>query len=276
MVVDGKIIAKNIEGRIKREINKLEVAPRLAVILVGDDPASAVYTKKKEEAAKRVGIRFDLHHFLKTAPEEKVFELIDALNFDPEVNGIIIQLPLPPKIDSDALLNQVVPWKDVDGIGAESLSQLAFGEPYFVPAAAGAVLEVLKRSKVPIKGKHAVVVGAGRVAGHPISLALQRVGATITVATEHTKDLKTFTKQANILVSAVGKPYLISCSHVKKGAAVVDVGITRRGGKLLGDVDPQVTKVASLFTPVPGGIGPITVAKLLENTLFASSIQFIR
>ena len=273
MVINGKEIANIIEVRIKRDIAKTTIKPRLAVVLVGDDPASAVYVKRKFEAASRVGIRVDLHHFLKNAPEEKVFELLDKLNFDASVHGIIIQIPLPKHLDTDALLNYVVPWKDVDGIGAENLTGLAHGDPYFIPGAAGAVLEVLKKGRVSIPGKHAVVVGAGRVAGSPISSVLLKHGATVTMTTEHTKDLKLHTKKADILVSAAGVPGLITYSHVKKEAAVIDVGISRVKGKVLGDVDPKVATKASLFTPVPGGVGPITVAKLLENVVIASQIQ---
>jgi len=260
VIVNGVKIASRIERRISREIAEAGAEPNLAVVMAGSDPASEVYVGKKRTAAERAGIGFDLHHFLADVPEEKVYELLDRLNADPDVHGIIIQLPLPDHLETDALVNYVAPWKDVDGLG---------GAAEFLSPAAGAVLEILKNGKVPIKGKHAVVVGAGRVAGLPIASVLVQEGATVTVCQIHTQDLKSHTKSADILVSAAGKPGLISRSHVKKGAAVIDVGITRNGGRIRGDADPAAAEKAGLFTPVPGGVGPITVAKLLENTLTA-------
>ena len=266
MVVDGKKIAAQLERRLALGIEEAGSNPHLAVIMVGSDPASEVYVRKKQEAAERVGIRFDLHHFLAGVPEEKVFDLLDRLNADPDVHGIIIQLPLPRQLDIDALVNYVAPWKDVDGLG---------GAAEFISPTARAVLEILQRRKVSLKGKHAVVVGAGRVAGLPVASVLVQEGATVTVCQIHTRNLKSHTKRAEILVSAAGRPGLITRSHVKNGAVVIDVGISRKNGRICGDVDPAVEPVSRFITPVPGGVGPITVAKLLENTYTASQIKNI-
>ena len=260
MLIDGKKIAAEIEARIAKEIRTRKVRPHLAVVLVGDDPASRVYVGKKGEAAERVGIKFSLYELPKPSPKE-VLALIDQLNADRKVTGIIVQLPLPENLDEELTISHISPDKDVDGLG---------GNSRFTSATAGAVLEVLHRQKFTIAGAQAVVVGRGKVAGLPIAMALLANDATVTIAHSKTKNLAELTRQADILVSAVGKPAMTKPAMVKKGAAVVDVGISRVGGKLRGDVDPAVEKKARFLTPVPGGIGPLTVVKLLENVLLAS------
>ena len=260
MLIDGKKIAAEIEERLKKEVSRLKAKPHLAVVLVGDDPASRVYVGKKGEAAARIGITFSLYE-LPNPSQKDVMVLIDHLNADRKVNGIIVQLPLPKRLDEELIIGRISPDKDVDGLTERSL---------LVSATAGAVLEVLRRQKVKIVGVRAVVVGAGRVAGMPVYVALQRAGATVEICDIHTKDIPSFTQKADILVSAVGKPGLIKMGMVKEGAAVIDVGISRVNGKLRGDVEPAVEKKSRFLTPVPGGIGPITVVKLLENVVRAS------
>jgi len=265
MLIDGKKIAAQIETHLEKEIRRHKAKPHLAVVLVGDDPASRVYVRKKGEAAARVGIGFTLYE-ISHLSQKRILTLIDKLNSDPKVSGVIVQLPLSDELDEETIINHISADKDVDGLTPQSA---------FTPATAGAVLEVLRRQKVKIAGSHAVVVGRGKVAGLPIAHALLKGDATVTVAHSKTKDLHVFTSQADILVSAIGRAYLIKPSMVKKGAAVIDVGISRSGQKLAGDVDPAVESKARFMTPVPGGIGPLTVAKLLENTTQAYNLQNI-
>lgn len=265
MLIDGKKIAAQIESRLAKEVSRLKVKPHLAVVLVGDDPASAVYVRKKQEAAGRIGIDFSLYE-LSHPSRKEVLTLIDRLNADRRVSGIIVQLPLPKHLDEELIINRTSPDKDVDGLNTVS---------GFMPATAGAVLEALSNQKVKIKGNLATVVGAGRVAGGPIAKALKNAGAKVTVCDINTQNLSDYIKEADILVSAVGKPGLIKSAMVKEGAVVIDVGISRVGGKLRGDVDPAVEKKVRFLTPVPGGIGPLTVVKLLENVLFASKLNNI-
>ncbi|MEX2053402.1 MAG: bifunctional 5,10-methylenetetrahydrofolate dehydrogenase/5,10-methenyltetrahydrofolate cyclohydrolase [Patescibacteria group bacterium] len=259
MLVDGKKLAGLIEARIAKEIRGRKIKPRLAVVLVGNDPASAVYVRKKQEAAERVGIKFSLYK-LPHPSRKEVLALIDRLNADRKVGGIIVQLPLPPNLDEELIISHISPDKDVDGLTPQSR---------FTPATAGAVLEVLRSQRVKIAGSRAVVIGRGQVAGLPIALALLANDATVTIAHSKTKNLAELTKTADILVSAVGQAAMIKPAMVKRGAVVIDVGISRINGKLRGDIDPAVEKKARFLTPVPGGIGPLTVVKLLENVLLA-------
>jgi len=275
VLIDGREIADQIEYRVIKEIKTLSAKPHLAVVLVGDDSASRIYVHRKEEAARRVGIDFFLHELSANTSQEEVMKLVRALNADPQVNGIIVQLPLPEGFDEAVVLDCVSLNKDVDGISSRNLACLPFGTSIFVPATAAAVLEVLRSQKIKIIGSHAVVVGGGRVAGLPVALSLLGEGATITICADKTKNLGELTRGADILVSAVGRASLIKLAMVKRGVAVLDVGITRKENKLCGDVDPVVERAARFITPVPGGIGPVTVAKLLENTLKAWRLQNI-
>ena len=266
MLIDGKKIAAEIEARLAKEIRRRKAQPCLAVVLVGDDPASRVYVGKKGEAAGRIGIAFALYELPNPSPKEAL-SLIDRLNSDRSVNGIIVQLPLPKGFDEELTISHISPDKDVDGLT---------GKSPFISATAGAVLEVLRREKVKIAGSRAVVVGRGKVAGRPIASALLANNATVTIAHSKTKDLAAIMKSADILVAAVGRPAMIKPAMIKKGAAVIDVGISRIGGKLRGDVDPAVEKKSRFLTPVPGGIGPLTVVKLLENVFLAWKLQDTR
>ncbi len=288
MLVDGKKIAAQIEARLAKEVRTLRAQPHLVVVLVGDDPASAVYVRKKQEAAERVGIKFSLYTFASaklqpsgdedstlpaSSSQEEILTLIQRLNRDQNVSGIIVQLPLPEGLDEGLIISRISSEKDVDGLNPHSR---------FVPATAGAVLEVLRRQKVNISGARAVVIGRGKVAGMPIALALLANDATVTIAHSKTKNLAELTRQADILVSAVGQPHFIKPAMVKRGATVLDVGISRLpaqagvDGKLYGDVDPAVEKKARFLTPVPGGIGPLTVVNLLENIFHAWKLQHMR
>ena len=266
VLINGKKIAAQIEARLAKEIRTRKVRPHLAVVLVGNNPASRVYVGKKGEAAGRVGIDFSLHELSQPSLGE-ILILIDRLNTDRKVTGIIVQLPLPKNLDEELIINHISPDKDVDGLNPFSR---------FTPATAGAVLEVLHRQRIKIAGARAVVVGRGKVAGRPIALALLANDATVTIAHSKTRDLAAVTKQADILVSAVGRPMMIKPAMVKKGAVVIDVGISRIGGKLRGDVDPAVEKIARFLTPVPGGIGPLTVVKLLDNVFLSWKYQNTR
>ena len=269
MLIDGKKIAAEIEARLARDIRRLKAKPRLAVILVGDDPASAVYVRKKQEAAARVGVDFSLYVLPSSTNPSGLMKQVRKLANDPYVHGIVVQLPLPKQFNIDEILALIPPEKDVDALNNANPSGL-------IGATAGAVLEVLNRQKVKIAGSLTVVVGRGKVAGLPVAMALLANDATVTIAHSKTKNLVELTKQADILVSAVGKPAMITPAMVKKGAAVIDVGISRVEGKLRGDVDPAVEKKARFLTPVPGGIGPLTVVKLLENVFLAHKLQNTR
>jgi len=269
MLINGKKIAAQIETRLAKEIHRLKTKPRLAVVLFGDDSASTVYVRKKQEAAARVGIDFSLYTLPSSTNPSGLIKQVRSLAKDPHVHGIVVQLPLPEQFNTDEILALVPPEKDVDALNYANPSGL-------IGATAGAVLEVLHRQKVKISGARAVVVGRGKVAGRPIALALLANDATVTVAHSKTKNLAELTKQADILVSAVGRPAMIKPAMVKKGAAVIDVGISRIGGKLRGDVDPAVERKARFLTPVPGGIGPLTVVKLLEKVARASQLQSTR
>jgi methylenetetrahydrofolate dehydrogenase (NADP+)/methenyltetrahydrofolate cyclohydrolase len=269
MLIDGKKIAAQIEVRLAKEIRRRKAQPRLAVVLVGDDPASVVYVRKKQEAAARVRIDFSLYTLPSSTNPSGLMRQVRNLANDPHVHGIVVQLPLPKQFNTDEILALIPPEKDVDALNYANPSGL-------LAATAGAVLEVLRRQKIKIAGAQAVVVGRGKVAGLPIAMALLANDATVTIAHSKTKDLVELTKQADILVSAVGRPHFIKPAFVKESAAVIDVGISRIDGKLHGDVDPAVEKKAGFLTPVPGGIGPLTVVKLLENVLQAWKIQNIR
>ena len=269
MLIDGKKISAEIEARLAKEIRRLKAKPRLAVILVGDDPASAVYVRKKQEAAARVGVVFSLYTLPSSTNPSGLMRQVRKLANDPYVHGIVVQLPLPDRFNTDEILALIPPEKDVDALNSANPTGL-------ITATVGAVLEVLHRQKVKISGARAVVVGRGRVAGRPIALALLANDATVTIAHSKTRDLAAVTKQADILVSAVGRPMMIKPAMVKKGAVVIDVGISRIDGKLRGDVDPAVERKARFLTPVPGGIGPLTVVKLLENVFLSWKYQNTR
>jgi methylenetetrahydrofolate dehydrogenase (NADP+) / methenyltetrahydrofolate cyclohydrolase len=268
----GADLAARIRADVAREAEELGGAC-LATMLVGDDPASHVYVTKKHEAAEAAGIESRDHRLPASTPEEDVLALVDELNEDDGVDGILVQLPLPPAMDEARVTESVLPVKDVDGFHPVNQGHLLLDKPLHVPATAAGCMELLREHGVPLEGREAVVVGRSQIVGKPMSLLLLAANATVTICHSRTTDLAAQTRRADILVAAVGRPGLITPAMVKPGAAVVDVGITRAEHGLVGDVDPQVADVAGWMTPVPGGVGPMTIAMLLRSTLLAARFR---
>ncbi|OGT58286.1 MAG: bifunctional methylenetetrahydrofolate dehydrogenase/methenyltetrahydrofolate cyclohydrolase [Gammaproteobacteria bacterium RIFCSPHIGHO2_12_FULL_43_28] len=275
-LIDGKTYASALKDKIAATIAahmaKGAAQPGLAVILVGDDHASTVYVRNKREACEKVGIYSVYHHLPASITEEKLVKLIKTLNQDNAIDGILLQLPLPSHIDEYAALEHIDPRKDVDGFHAYNLGRLAQRRPLLRPCTPFGVMQLLDHIKQTYKGKHAVIVGASNIVGRPMALELLIAGTTVTICHRFTKDLAHYVKQADILVSAVGKPNLIKGEWIKPGATVIDVGINRLpDGTLTGDVEFTIAKErAAWITPVPGGVGPMTVAVLMQNTLTAA------
>lgn len=286
-ILDGKITADQIRTEIAAEVQRWcaagNPAPTLAAVLVGDDPASQVYVRNKEKACEKVGMQSRLIRRPAETTTSELLTLLSELNSDPTVNGILVQLPLPPQIDAQKVLDAASPLKDVDAFSPENVGLLVQGRPRFLPCTPHGVMQVLARYGHAVAGKHVVVVGRSDIVGKPLAnMLLQRdiglgrdyANATVTVCHSQSSNLPAITRSADILVAAVGKPRLITADMVKPGAVVIDVGINREGDKLVGDVDfDNVLQVASAITPVPGGIGPLTIAMLLRNTLSAAKLQ---
>jgi len=273
-ILDGKGTAEKIRKVLKEKIAKLDKKPCLAVIQVGNNPASSVYINIKSIACEDVGIISKKIHLKEDATEKELLAKLMELRGDDSVNGILVQLPLPKHINEYNIIKEVCYHKDVDGFNPINVGKYTIGKNAFVPCTPKGVIRLLDEYKIPVEGKNAVVVGRSNIVGRPLSILLLNRGATVTVCHSRTKDLAYHTKQADILVVAVGKPGLITKDMVKKGAVVVDVGTTKVDGKLKGDVDfENVKEVASYITPVPKGVGPMTVAMLLENTLQAYELQ---
>ena len=273
-IIDGIKIANEIKQQLKSEVEQLKkqtnLVPGLAIVLVGEDPASEIYVQKKIKTAEELGFLATIFSFSETEPESKVIAQIQKLNQDPRYSGIIVQLPLPKGFDKFKILDAVAKEKDVDGFGLFSQGLLFEGRAGFLPATARGILELIESTGTEIKGKNCVVVGRSLIVGQPVAKILQDKNATVTVCHSHTKNLEFFTKNADILVVAVGIPNFIKGSMVKAGSVVIDVGINKVNGKIVGDVDfSSVAKVANHLTPVPGGVGPLTVVSLLKNTLDA-------
>jgi methylenetetrahydrofolate dehydrogenase (NADP+)/methenyltetrahydrofolate cyclohydrolase len=269
-LIDGRAHALAIREELRRAVERHpdQRRPGITVIQVGDDPASTTYVKGKHRAAEEVGFKSAIEH-LHDITQADLQHRIAALAKDPTIDGILLQMPLPPGLDPDAALEQIPPHKDVDGLHPYNAGRLAQGNPTFIPATPLGVLELLRRERIDPTGKRAVIVGRSRLVGRPLALLLLQNHATVTIAHSHTVDLPALTRTADILVAATGKRGLITGEHVNPGAVVVDVGITRdpETGKLTGDVDrASVEPVAGALTPVPGGVGPMTVAMLLVNT----------
>ena len=271
-IIDGKAISQAVKDEIKArtaELSAKGITATLAVILVGEDPASQVYVKNKKKACEYCGIRSLSYELPSDTTEEKLLELIAELNEREDVNGILVQLPLPAGIDEDRVLDAISADKDVDGFHPVNVGKLSIGKKGFVSCTPAGVIQLLKRSNIEISGKECVVVGRSNIVGKPMSMLLLQENGTVTVCHSRTKDLKEVTKRADILVVAIGKPKFIDASYVREGAVVIDVGIHRMDdGKLCGDVDyASVEPVASAITPVPGGVGPMTIAMLMYNCL---------
>ena len=275
-ILDGKGLAKKIQTRLQEEIAQQvpvkKRSPGLAVLMVGDNPASAVYVRNKERACERIGMKSFGKHFPTSTTQEELEGVIQELNQDPQVDGILVQLPLPDHFDSVALLHTIAPEKDADGLHPLNLGKLVRGEKGLRSCTPAGVMEILAEYDIPIEGKKAVVVGRSILVGKPIALMLLEKNATVTIAHSRTVNLGEVTREADILIAAVGIPEMITADMVKPDAVVIDVGINRLPsengkGKLVGDVAyEQVKEVASYITPVPGGVGPMTVTMLLQNT----------
>lgn len=273
-IIDGKAISTQIKEEVKDKVSKLKEEGReitLAVIQVGEDPASTVYVGNKKKACEYVGIKSLAYELEKETTETELLNLIGDLNQREDVNGILVQLPLPSHINEDKIIRSISPQKDVDGFHPQSVGALCIGEPGFVSCTPAGIIQLLKRSGVEIAGKECVVIGRSNIVGKPMALLLLRENATVTVAHSKTKDLASVTKRADILVAAVGQPKMITKEYVKEGAVVIDVGIHRmENKKLCGDVDYEdVAPICSAITPVPGGVGPMTIAMLMSNCLEA-------
>ena len=271
-IIDGKAISQAVKDEIKAKTAELQakgITATLAVILVGEDPASQVYVKNKKKACEYCEIRSLSYELPADTTEDKLLGLIDELNKRDDVNGILVQLPLPKGMDEDKILDAISPDKDVDGFHPVNVGKLSIGKKGFVSCTPAGVIQLLKRSDIEISGKECVVIGRSNIVGKPMSMLLLKENGTVTVCHSRTKDLREVTKRADILVVAIGKPKFIDASYVREGAVVIDVGIHRmEDGKLCGDVDyASVEPVASAITPVPGGVGPMTIAMLMYNCL---------
>ena len=273
--IDGKLISQTVRSevaaRVKARTEAGLRAPGLAVVLVGEDPASQVYVGSKRKACQEVGFVSKSFDLPATATENDLLTLVDQLNEDPEIDGILVQLPLPAGIDTTHVLERITPEKDVDGFHPYNVGRLAQRMPKLRSCTPKGIITLLDRYNIDLRGKHAVVVGASNIVGRPMTLELLLAGCTTTTCHRFTKDLEGHVRQADVVVVAVGKPNFIPGAWIKKGAVVVDVGINRlESGKLVGDVEYDVAKEsASFITPVPGGVGPMTVASLIENTMIA-------
>jgi methylenetetrahydrofolate dehydrogenase (NADP+)/methenyltetrahydrofolate cyclohydrolase len=295
-LLDGAATARIIRGELAERVRALAgrgVRPGLGVLLVGDDPASAVYVRSKTRACEEVGIHHETRHLPEVATTEEVLAQVDDYNHREEIHGILVQLPLPPQVDTGAVLLRVDPGKDVDGFHPANVGLLVQKRPRFVACTPAGIMELLARSGIPVAGRRAVVLGRSDIVGKPMALLLLHADATVTVCHSKTRDLAAVTREADILVAAIGRPGFIRAEHVKPGAVVVDVGMNRiedealarelldsqrleafrqKGAAIVGDVRfPEVSRVASAITPVPGGVGPLTIALLLKNTVSAAA-----
>lgn len=275
--IDGKQISKDIKEELKAEVASLAAQGRkccLAVIQVGNDPASSVYVGNKKKACAYIGIESLAYELPEETTEDELLEIIDKLNNDTNVHGILCQLPLPKQINEDHIIKAISPKKDVDGFHPQNVGALVIGEQGFVSCTPAGIIQLLKRSNIEMDGKHCVVVGRSNIVGKPMSLLMLRENATVTICHSHTKNLEEICKEADILIVAIGKPQFIGKEYVKKGAVVIDVGIHRdENNKLCGDVKfDEVEPVASYITPVPGGVGPMTIAMLMHNCVEAMKL----
>ncbi len=278
-IIDGKAIAAEIRAELTEEIARMTAAgdppPSLAVVLCGDDPASALYVRNKGRAAESTGVRFALHRPPADSTTDELIDLVRSLDADDGVDGILVQLPLPGHVDAAAVTECVSPAKDADGFHPYNFGRLAEGHPGEVaPCTPLGCMELLRRSGVALRGSRAVVVGRSTIVGRPIALLLTNADATVTICHSRTRDLAAICREADILVAAVGRPHMVDASYVKPGAFVIDVGTTPQDGVVAGDVDrASVEPVAGWLTPVPGGVGPMTVAMLLRNTVALASAR---
>lgn len=277
-IIDGKAISLQIKDELKERAAALKASGieiALAVIQVGDNPASCVYVRNKKKGCEYIGIGSLSFELPEKTTQEELLALIGELNERADVNGILVQLPLPAHIDEDTVIKAIDPKKDVDGFHPQSVGALCIGQPGFVSCTPAGIIQLLKRSGVEIAGKECVVLGRSNIVGKPMALLLLRENATVTIAHSKTKNLKEVTKRADILIVAVGRPKMVTKDYVKEGAVVIDVGINRdENNKMCGDVDfDDVAPVCSAITPVPGGVGPMTIAMLLNNCIESVNLQ---
>ncbi|WP_368652040.1 bifunctional methylenetetrahydrofolate dehydrogenase/methenyltetrahydrofolate cyclohydrolase FolD [Ornithinibacillus sp. 4-3] len=271
-VINGKELAKDLREEMKQEVTALKdegITPHLTVVLVGDNPASKSYVSGKKKACEETGISSEIITMPATASEEELLEVIDKLNADDAVHGILVQLPLPEQIDEDRVIEAITPAKDVDGFHPINIGRMMTGKDTFLPCTPYGIVRMLKSRNIQIEGKHVVVLGRSNIVGKPVGQLLLNENATVTYCHSRTPDLAAFTKDADILVVAIGKAHVIGAEHIKEGAVVIDVGVNRiEDGSLTGDVDFEAAKEkASYITPVPQGVGPMTITMLLENTI---------
>lgn len=274
-IIDGKKISAQVKDECRERLEREGLDITLAVIQVGDDPASTVYVGNKKKACEYIGIRSLAYELPNSTPEEELLSLIEELNGRQDVNGILVQLPLPSHMDEDKVIRAISPKKDVDGFHPASVGALSIGQPGFVSCTPAGIIQLLKRSGVKLDGKECVIVGRSNIVGKPMALLMLRENATVTVCHSHTKNLQEVTKRADILIAAIGKPKFFTREYVKEGAVVIDVGIHRNeNNKLCGDVDfDDVEPIASAITPVPGGVGPMTIAMLMNNCIEAKGLM---
>lgn len=273
-LIDGKKISQEIKDELRQTVAELKAQGKegaLAVIQVGSDPASSVYVRNKKRACEYIGIRSESYELPEQTSEDELLALIDRLNRDPKINGILCQLPVPAHMDEDKIIRAIDPAKDVDGFHAQNVGALVIGQQGFVSCTPAGIIQLLKRSGVETAGKNCVIVGRSNIVGKPMALLMLRENATVTVCHSKTKNLPEICRQADILIVAIGRPKMITAEYVKEGAVVIDVGIHRQeDGKLCGDVDfAQVEPIAGAITPVPGGVGPMTIAMLMNNCVEA-------
>jgi methylenetetrahydrofolate dehydrogenase (NADP+)/methenyltetrahydrofolate cyclohydrolase len=273
VIVDGKAVAAELREELAIHVAEMTARgmapPSLAVVLCGDDPASAIYVRNKGRAAERSGIQFTLHRPPVESTTDELVELVRSLDADDAVDGILVQLPLPAQVDPDAVMARISPEKDADGFHPYNFGRLAEGHPAVVaPGTPLGCMELLRRYDAPVRGSRAVVIGRSAIVGRPVALMLTNADSTVTICHSRTPDLASVCREADILVSAIGRPRMIDASYVKPGAFVIDVGTTPKDGVVIGDIDREsVEPVAGWLTPVPGGVGPMTIAMLLRNTL---------
>lgn len=276
-IIDGKEISASVKQRVKNEVEALKqkgITTGLAVIIVGEDPASKVYVANKKKACEALGIISEEYALSENTTQEELLELIDTLNKKESINGILCQLPLPKHLDEDAVIKAILPEKDVDAFHPQNVGKIMLGDYDFVPCTPAGIMEMLEYEGIDVTGKTCVVIGRSNIVGKPMGMLLLHKNGTVTICHSKTKDLKEVCKSADILVAAVGRPNFVTADMVKDGAVVIDVGINRVDGKLVGDVNfDDVKDKCSAITPVPGGVGPMTIAMLMQNTLTAAKKQ---
>lgn len=278
VIIDGKKISKEIKDEVKERVSALKekgINVTLAVIQVGNDPASTVYVGNKKKACEYTGIRSLAYEIPEETTEEELLKLVNSLNEREDVDGILVQLPLPSHISEDKVIQAINPAKDVDGFHLQSVGALSIGQPGFVSCTPAGIIELLKRYNIQIDGKECVVTGRSNIVGKPVSMLLLRENGTVTTCHSHTTDLKEVTRRADILVVAIGKAKFITADYIKEGAVIIDVGMDRdENGKLCGDVDfDSVMEKAGAITPVPGGVGPMTIAMLMNNCVYSAELK---